>query len=138
MKELLKRLEPLQPILGEESRIVAAYLFGSQADGYAMPWSDVDLAILWAEIVTPATELALDAEISLALGTDKVDVVNLAKVSLALQYRVIATGTLLYERNAIQLAEFVQRTLVRYFDFLPVLQTYEREFMRSLEHDYGT
>jgi predicted nucleotidyltransferase len=138
VKELLKRLEPLQPILGEESRIVAAYLFGSQADGYAMPWSDVDLAILWAEIVTPATELALDAEISLALGTDKVDVVNLAKVSLALQYRVIATGTLLYERNAIQLAEFVQRTLVRYFDFLPVLQTYEREFMRSLEHDYGT
>jgi predicted nucleotidyltransferase len=138
MKELLKSLEPLQPILKEESGIVAAYLFGSQVDGYAMPWSDVDLAILWAEIVTPATELALDAEISLALATDRVDVVNLAKVSLALQYRVIATGTLLYERNAIQLADFVQRTLVRYFDFLPVLQTYEREFMRSLEHDYGT
>ena len=138
MKELLKSLEPLQPILKEEPRIVAAYLFGSQIDGYAMPWSDVDLAILWKETVTPATELALDTEISLALGADRVDVVNLGKVSLALQYRVIATGTLLYERNAIQLADFVQRTLVRYFDFLPVLQTYEREFMRSLEHDYGT
>ena len=137
MEDLLRRLDQLQPLFQDDLGIVAVYLFGSQVDGYVTPRSDIDLAILWDEPVTFRTELDLDAEISLALATDKVDVVNLSKIPLALQYRVIATGKLLYEREPVHLADFVQQTLVRYFDFQPTLQTYEQEFLHSLEQDYG-
>ena len=138
MEALQERLALLQPIFENEPLTVAVYLFGSQVDGYAMPWSDIDLAVLWAEPVDFRTELALDAQIALALGTDAVDVVNLGRCPLALQFRVVAEGILFYERDPTRVADFTQRTLVRYYDFQPVLQIYHREFMRSLEHDYGS
>jgi hypothetical protein len=34
-------------------------------------------------------------------------------------------------------ANGIQRVLVEYYDFQPVLETYRREFARSLENDYG-
>ncbi len=137
MEELLQRLAELRPIFEQEPRIAAVYLFGSQVDGYAMPWSDIDLAVLWTEPVSFATELDLGVQLSLVLGTDRIDLLNLGKAPLPLKQRVISTGLLLYERTPEPLSNFIEETMRRYFDFCPVLETYHREFVRSLEYDYA-
>ena len=36
-----------------------------------------------------------------------------------------------------KLSLFIQRTLMEFYDFQPVLETYRREFAQSLENDYG-
>ena len=51
MDDLQQRLAHLQPVFESEPRIVAVYLFGLHVDGYAMPWSDIDLPVLWVEPV---------------------------------------------------------------------------------------
>jgi predicted nucleotidyltransferase len=137
VEALLRQLAQLQPIFEEHPDIAAVYLFGSQVDGYALPWSDIDLGMLWKEPVAFAKELALDTEISLALGTDSVDVVNLNKAPLPLQHRAISRGILLYEGAPDRLSIFLEETMRRYFDFRPLLEMYHREFAKSLDHDYA-
>jgi predicted nucleotidyltransferase len=137
VEALLRQLAELQPIFEKHSDVVAVYLFGSQADGYAMPWSDVDLGVLWKGPVAFAQELALDTQISLALGTDRVDVVNLNRAPLSLQHRAISRGILLYEGAPDRLSVFLEEIMRRYFDFRPLLEMYHREFAKSLDHDYA-
>lgn len=61
---------------------------------------------------------------------------SLARAPISLRFRAIS-GQLLYERTPDPVSDFMQRTMVEYFDFQPVLETYRREFARSLEIDYG-
>ncbi len=60
--------------------------------------------------------MLIDADISVILGSDKLDVVNLNKARVDICYQVLATGTIIYERDSIITADFVEKTLKHYFD----------------------
>jgi len=136
LESLLERLEGLRPIFESEPRVLAVFLFGSYVNGYAMPWSDIDLAVLYDEEVGWREHLRLDVRVSEALGTEKVDLLNLRSLPLSLQYRAIA-GRIIYERDPAKASDYIARTLVRYYDLQHVLNIYDREFDISLVHDYG-
>jgi len=136
LKPLLERLKRLRPIFESEPRVLAVFLFGSHVDGYAMPWSDIDLAVLYEGEVHWREHLLLDVRVSAALGTDKVDFLNLRSLPLSLQYRAIA-GRIIYERDPARVSDYIQRIIVRYLDFLPDLEAFYREYDLSLETDYG-
>ena len=131
----------LRPVLQEDPRVAAAYLFGSRARGHVGAESDTDLAILVfpseAESFSLQTELRIEAEISLLLKTDRVDVVILNRCPLPLAYKVIAEGKLLYEAEPIANMDFVEETLIRYFDFSPTLQEFYQEYDRSLREEFS-
>lgn len=131
----------LAPALQADRRIAAAYLFGSRATGDATARSDTDLAILVfpenAEAFPLWEELALEAELSLCLKTDKVDVVVLNRCPLPLAYTIIAKGQVIYEADAIANMDFVERTLDMYFDFSHTLQEYYREYDRSFQEEFS-
>jgi predicted nucleotidyltransferase len=130
------QLDRLQEVCAGEPRVLALFLFGSQINGYAIPSSDVDLAILLEE--EPTLEEWLDLEVSLcqALGRDDLDLLSLGQASIALRFRAIS-GELLYQREPDRVSDFIQRALVEFYDFQTVLQTYRREFAHSLEQDYA-
>ncbi|MBI5650818.1 MAG: nucleotidyltransferase domain-containing protein, partial [Chloroflexi bacterium] len=86
----------LHTLLVNQPRVLAVFLFGSLAEGYATPQSDIDLGVLFDRDVDLKREIAFSAQVGAALGTDKVDVVNLNRASLLLRFRAIA-GKLLYE-----------------------------------------
>jgi predicted nucleotidyltransferase len=130
------QVEHLRRVCAGEPRVLAVFLFGSQINGYATPHSDVDLAILLEEEPTLEEWLGLEVKLCQALGRDDLDLLSLGRASISLRFRAIS-GRLLYERAPDRVSDFIQRTLVEYYDFQPVLETYQREFARSLEQDYG-
>ncbi len=136
LESLLERLEGLRPIFESEPRVLAVFLFGSYVDGYAMPWSDIDLAVLYDEEVGWREHLRLDVRVSEALGTNEVDFLNLRSLPLSLQHRAIA-GRLIYERDPARVSDYIQWVIVRYLDFLPDEEAFYREYDLSLETDYG-
>lgn len=79
--------------------LVAAYVFGSQADGTARATSDVDLAVL-AERPLPAMErFALQGDLARALRAEAVDCVDLRAASTVMQMQVVSTGRVLLDAN---------------------------------------
>ena len=96
----------------------------------------MDLAILLEEDLPLEEWLGLEVDLCQALGRENLDLLSLKHASISLRFRAVS-GHLLYERTPDQVSDFIQRTLAEYYDFQPVLETYRREFARSLENDYG-
>lgn len=104
-----------------ESRIVAAYVFGSVARGTATSLSDIDVALLVTPGSAPADVCGRVAdELSRQFGTDRVDVVSLNHVPAPLAYRVIREGRLVVCRDSARVERFVADTVLQYLDFQPV------------------
>jgi len=137
LEELVERLNALRSIFERDERILAMYLFGSYVDGYATEGSDVDLGIVFKEAIPLDDELVLAADIDSVLPGTRVDVVNMNRARLPLRHRILRTGILLFERCPDRLADFVEDTILRYIDFAPDLEAYNREFDRSVAEVYG-
>lgn len=133
---LLKRLEEFKPIFENDHRVLAVFLYGSHVDGYAMPWSDIDLAVLYDEDVDLWEHLRLDARICRVLGTDNIDWLDLRQLPLTVQHRVIQ-GRIIYEREPARVSDFIQSTIVRYLDLQPELEAFYQQYDLALETDHG-
>jgi predicted nucleotidyltransferase len=109
--------------------VVLAYLFGSHARGEAGPLSDIDIAVLLRETCTRQEAFDLRLEIIGGLmriiGADDVDVIVLNEAPLALQYRVLRDGRLIFCRDRQAMIEHRARTVSYYLDFKPFLDRHE-------------
>lgn len=95
----------------DEHPIRLGVLFGSQATGAAGSHSDVDVAVEFLPSVEDQfkAQLALGVDLTSALGTDDVDVVDLQTVRPAVGYSALSGGTVLVgdaERVEELLAQF--------------------------------
>lgn len=133
---LKKRMPHLRELVARQPRVLAVFLFGSLADGYATPQSDIDLGVLFDRAIGLKAELAFAAEVSAALGTDKVDVVNLNRASLLFRFRAVA-GKLLYERDAVRVSYFIEQTVNAHRAFEPRAQAMLRDYFDSLGEAYA-
>ncbi len=126
------------PVRTVESRVrvLAVFLFGSHLDGFATAHSDIDLGILLTDSLTLPERLALETKLCQAVGREDLDLILLKDAPISLRFRAIS-GRLLYEQTPDPVSDFIQRTMLEYYDFQPVLKTYQREFAKSLEEDYG-
>ena len=91
------------------------YLFGSLASRAPRPRpaGDVDLAVLGG----PDTDLwALRLDLGDALGTERIDVVDLARASEVTRFEIIRTGRLLHAVDEASENAFELRTLAEYKD----------------------
>lgn len=141
MYNLLQELkEKTEPIFSKDKRIICAYLFGSSASGMAHKRSDVDLAILLAldKVKNFGLEELLDLEVKLALAlkTERFDLVICNNASLILRFRIISTGKLIYNINDALRCEFEERTMQEYYDFLPRLNEFNREYFAALKEEF--
>jgi len=87
------RLDTLGAIF-ERNGVILAYLFGSLVRSRRA--HDIDLAVLM-----PGRSLGdLRREVWDALGTERVDIVNLASTSIVMRFEIIRTGRLIYKMNS--------------------------------------
>jgi predicted nucleotidyltransferase len=120
-------------LFANESALVIAYLFGSQARGDTGPLSDVDVAVLVKDEISPQETLALRLRlmeaIGRALGLERVDVVVLNEAPYLLQHRVIRDGKVLYSRDELARVQYEFRVLRDYLDY----RYYEDRHLRAIQ-----
>lgn len=120
--DVLVRVECLAPLLVDH-RVELAYLFGSlAAEGRGQ---DVDLALLVDGGPEP-----LRRHIEKVLGTDRLDLVDLATASPVMKMEVMRTGVLILEESGERHAAFAIRTLREFHD-TEYLRACQREVLES-------
>jgi predicted nucleotidyltransferase len=92
--ETVVPLERLTAVGARHPKLRLLLLFGSRARGDARPDSDWDLGYL-AEAAMDPDALLLD--LVDALGTDRVDLVDLTRAGAQIAFRAAADGRVLYE-----------------------------------------
>lgn len=102
-------------------------LLGSRASGTPRADSDWDLGFLADAELDLGT---LAANLTHALGTDAVDVVDLARASAVLR-RDAVSGVLLYERSAGEFVEFQVEAALFWCDVEPVLREAHADVLRA-------
>ena len=133
------RLRALPDVLRPVEGLAAVYLFGSYGTAYQTPLSDVDLALVFREGAVPAVneETALRGSILDALGEEDVSITVLNRAPALFQFRVLATGRLLYRADARALADFIARLLTRHADFQIDYDHFVREYDWALRARYA-
>ncbi len=131
----------LPGLFSKDERIIAAYLFGSRADGSAYEGSDLDLGIMLdpesEQAFTLNEELDLEAGVEAALRSDHFDLVVINHVPLPLQFRVISPAKPIYVRDDDKRCETEAHIMVRYYDFEPRLREFNKTYFAALREEYG-
>ena len=107
--------ERIRLALGERHDISLAYLFGSCVSGTARPDSDVDVAILFDHLPTPALLDGVTEDLGAATER-RVDLVVLNAAPPLLAREVIEGGRLVMCRDEDERVSFETRTTARYQD----------------------
>ncbi|OIO86951.1 MAG: hypothetical protein COW32_07155 [Candidatus Aquicultor secundus] len=114
--------------------VVSAYLFGSYAKGDIHLGSDIDIALY----VRPHSILSLDEELTLGReieelsGLAPIDVRVMNDMSLAIQGEILTRGILLFSVDEKERVSYETRTLALYLDYLPHIQYFRKEFLKSV------
>lgn len=130
------KIEVAVEYLAQRSDIVCAYLFGSAIKGTAGPRSDVDVAVLLRDGLSPEEmfEQRLQLLVDLGAFSDReVDVVILNTAPLLLQQQVLKYGRVIYERDPLARIRFEVRARKIYFDVKPMLDYHSRELIRRIK-----
>ena len=114
----------------EDSRLLAAVLFGSRARGEATPTSDVDLClVLYPTRASRDAVGAVKMEYLEKTPTD-FDIQVYQTLPLYVRRRVLAEGKVLFCRDEDALYELAYRTVRDFEDFRPRYQYYLDEVAR--------
>jgi predicted nucleotidyltransferase len=104
MLEESEARQRLASLFSGDSRVAAAWIFGSQARGEARPDSDWDVAILPAEDLDSAAAMSVEgvwrsrAAAALGLPETRMDIVVLGNEPALLAHRVLRDGELIADR----------------------------------------
>lgn len=135
--QLVGRLQQaLQRIL-DQLPVRLAYLHGSVASGQLHPFSDVDLALVVEDGLTPLEHLKLILRTQVDL-TDECDIPNadvrvINDAPLVFRGRVVTDGILLFARNEQERIAYEIDTRLRYFDYLPIHLGLQKAFFDDLQ-----
>ncbi len=125
----------LVAFLATQPDVIAAYLFGSLAQGRARPQSDIDVAIL---LVPMDSGAAFDRRLRLMeqlrpYADREVSVVVLNIAPPILQNQVLRHGRLLYERDRLARVEFEVRAGQVYADLKPMYDFHTRDLLSKIK-----
>ena len=102
-KPLEKALEKIKEVLEKRPEVLAAYLYGSHAKGYAREDSDIDVAVVLNPTFPKPKSYAymfnLETEVNKAVPEFKVEVIPTIEMSYPLNFTAPLFGRLIYSRN---------------------------------------
>ena len=125
----------LVAFLGTQPDVIAAYLFGSLAQGRATLGSDVDIAVLLSPADPESVwerQLQLIGEIE-RFADGQVEVAILNAAPPILQNQVLRYGRLLYERDRRARVEFEVRAGQVYADLKPMNNFFAQALLKEIK-----
>lgn len=118
----------IESLAGQHPGLELFVLYGSRARGEAHAGSDWDFGFLGSNVDV----LALQADLVAAVGTDDVDVVDLARCSALLAFHAARDGVLVFQRRPEAFEEFQIHATSRWLDMEPVVRAAHREVLAGL------
>lgn len=113
-----------------------AYLFGSQVSGKTGALSDIDIGVLLenrtVEQMREQILTTIFVELTHALHTDFIDLIDLEKASTLLAYNIVTKGRLLCTKDATVTHRFAFHTIQQFEDFRFHLDTQQRLIKQRL------
>ena len=102
--------------------------FGSQVDGTARSESDVDIGVAFTAQakLQPRRYGQVYALLQQTYPHQRIDLVDLYQAPPALQYRAAEHGKVIYQASIHSFANFRERALSTYHDFLPIIHIHEQ------------
>lgn len=128
-------VEALKSVISEHEEVIAAYLYGSAAQGIMREDSDIDVGVLLADDAAPdyRYEVRMSGEIqSRCHLAREVDLRVLNRRPIRFLNQVLRYGKLVFVRDEKKRVEFETGVLKEYLDFKPFLREYDRERRRRL------
>lgn len=129
----MDELDRIRDVVSGEPDVLVAYVFGSVARDTANALSDVDVAVL----TSPGSDVSkrhpeLVATVADVTGLERADVLMLDEAPIALAYRVLRDGRLLFSRDDPARIAHWMRTVDRYIDMAPFRRTLEEGLSHRL------
>jgi len=128
-------MSSLLEYLASQPDVVAAYVFGSVAQGRARPQSDVDIAVLLRDDLDAeerfARRLRLGGEVERVIGRPT-DLVVLNDAPPLLQHQVLKHGRLIFERDRAARVEFEVRAGQIYADLRPMYDFFAAALFKEI------
>lgn len=121
----------LPDLFSRYPEIVVVFLFGSYGTDFQHDLSDIDFAVYFSQDVNLKFEANLLGKLSSVLNTDRIDLVNLNKAPLNLQFKAVAQEKIIYESDFIATCDYIENMLKRYHDFAIDLENF------YLDYDYA-
>lgn len=106
-KKLENALEKVRKVLEKRPEVLAGYLYGSHAKGYAGDDSDIDVAIMMSPDFSGSPynyQFDLESEVARAVPDVKVETILLDNMGYPLKYNASIGGKLFYSRDDIKRA----------------------------------
>ena len=100
-----------------DQRIMALYLFGSRASNKETSESDIDLAFFTSGDFSWDDYYLLHGSVAKCLKTDRFNLLWLNKADSIITFDVIATGKLLFYRDADKLNDFELKAKKNFYDY---------------------
>jgi hypothetical protein len=110
-------LARLREVGCQEPRLAAIYAVG-EPDRSGV----CDLAALFTESPPWPGGVELELDVADALGLDRVELIDLRRMSLVFRFGVVNRSDLLYIGQPDELAKFIEDTIVRYSAYYPLLE----------------
>ncbi|HDN74358.1 hypothetical protein B5M47_03610 [candidate division CPR3 bacterium 4484_211] len=136
-------IKGIQKALAKHPNVLAGYLTGSQAMGYAGPESDVDIAILLKdpkEAQKSYTKVYLEFYNLLAefaestLDERDLDLVFLQTLPVQHQYHALHEGKRIYTANSERVLNYEEYIYNQYADLKPYFDTIIGEYIHTVAH----
>ena len=119
--------------------VMTLYLFGSRAQNAETARSDYDFAVLMKHPGHKRGDAPYDAIYDIfaplcprTLENDVIDIVFLHDASLELRNHVLQYGKIFLDNDPKQRVQFVEKTMLEYCDFRPLLDMFDNAILSSL------
>lgn len=137
MLKLDKQLKNIPVFFSRTPEVLTAFLFGSYGTENQTALSDIDFAVLFNKKLKLEEEAEFLTRLSELLRTDRIDLINLNKAPLSLQFRAVSEGKIIYERDYITTCDFIEKVTSLYQDYAIDLNYYYKEYDEALKEAYG-
>lgn len=125
----IKVLDQLHQAAHDTPGLQLLVLHGSRATGRSRPHSDWDFSYLGNDELDPAQ---LPTLLTSILGTDDVDLVDLARGTALLRFRVARDGALLFEHASGAFTEFQLAATRFWCDAGPIIRAVQEDVLAGL------